>query len=198
RGWACLVGGGLAADTTGSHCVLQNQVKTPAFLNLPTDCHPPFATTAEGDSWPYLGHPSQTFPPFQGAEPFSLTACNQLPFDPQVQSEPTSDSATSPTGVNFDINFEDEGLLNPEGRAQSQMKKAVVTLPEGFTTNPSVAEGLKACSEAEYEAATLEADSGCTAESKVGEVTVQSPLVKPDQIVKGGLYVAKQHDNPNG
>jgi hypothetical protein len=200
RGWHCLVQGFFAG---GHPCVAQNQTSPSAFLTLPTDCAAPFATTAEGDSWPYPGHPSQSFDPFTyslldlAGNPQPLTACNQLIFDPQIHSEPTSNAATSPTGLSFDVNFEDEGLLNPEGRAQSQMKKAVVTLPQGFTTNPSVAEGLKACSEAEYEAATVEINSGCNPESKVGEVEVTSPLVKPSQVLHGGLYVAKQHDNPN-
>jgi hypothetical protein len=186
-------------------CTPEEQRSPAAFLTLPTDCAAPFATTVEGDSWTSLATPVRQFlDPFtysleEGGAPRGLSGCNQLPFDPRVHSEPTSDAATSPTGLSFDINFEDEGLTSskPGARAQSQMKKAVVTLPQGFTTNPSVAEGLKACTEAEYEAATLEANSGCTAESKVGEVTVQSPLVQPDQIVKGGIYVARQHDNPN-
>jgi hypothetical protein len=202
RGWACLAKGSFAP--TGASCEPQNQQEPPAFLTLPTDCAAPFATTVEGDSWTSLSTPDRRFlAPFtysleEAGVPEPLGACNQVPFDPQIHSEPTSDAATSPTGLNFDIDFEDEGLLNPEGLAQSQMKKAVVTLPQGFTTNPSVAEGLKACSEAEYEASTLEANSGCTPESKVGEVEVTSPLVQPNQVLQGGLYVAKQHDNPNG
>ena len=44
----------------------------------------------------------------------------------------------------------------PEGLATSALKKAVVTLPEGMTVNPSAGAGLQACSEAEYEAEELE------------------------------------------
>jgi hypothetical protein len=200
RGWNCLVRG---LEAPSHPCLAENQAAPSALLTLPTACSSPFATSVEGDSWPYPGHPSQVFDPLPyslldtAGAPQPLTACNQLNFDPQIHSEPTSNAATSPTGLSFDVNFEDEGLFNPTGRAQSQMKKAVVTLPQGFTTNPSVAEGLKACSEAEYNSATVEAGTGCTPESKVGEVEVTSPLVKPDQVLKGGLYVATQHANPN-
>jgi hypothetical protein len=204
RGWQCLANQDWVTsdhqDPPSEPCQPESQKKPAAFITLPTDCGAPFATTAEGDSWTSLSTPvRRLFGPFEGADPLGLVGCNQVPFAPTVHSEPTSDAATSPTGLSFDINFEDEGLTNskPGASAQSQMKKAVVTLPEGFTTNPSVAEGLKACSEVEYEAATLEPNSGCTAESKVGEVTVQSPLVEPDQIVKGGIYVARQTENPN-
>jgi hypothetical protein len=202
RGWECLAGGQFTADG-GTSCEPQKQQKPLAFLTLPTNCAAPFATTVEGDSWTSPSTPERKFlDPFtysleEAGAPKSLIACNQVPFDPQVHSEPTSNSATSPTGLNFDINFEDEGLLNPGGLAQSQLKKAVVTLPQGFTANPSVAEGLKACSEGEYEAATVEPATGCNQESKVGDVEVTSPLVKPDQVLTGGLYVAKQGENPS-
>jgi hypothetical protein len=203
RGWSCLVDGRLAGAEEGREpalgpCKPEEQKSPVAFLTLPTNCSAPFATTAEGDSWTNPSAPvRQLLGPTEGTNPFSLIGCNQLPFEPQVHSEPTSNAATSGTGLDFDIDFEDQGLLNPGGRAQSQLKKAEVTLPEGFTANPSVAEGLKACSEAEYEASTLEPNSGCNPESKIGEVEVTSPLVQPDQTLKGGLYVATQHANPN-
>jgi hypothetical protein len=203
RGWSCLARGHFGITAGLGACKPEEQKTPAAFLTLPTNCAAPFATTAEGDSWTSPTTPERKFlDPFtysleEAGTPRSLIGCNQLPFDPQVHSEPTSNSATSGTGLDFDIDFEDQGLLNPEGRAQSQLKKAVVTLPEGFTANPSVAEGLKACSEAEYEASTLEPNSGCNSESKIGEVEVTSPLVQPDQTLKGGLYVATQHANPN-
>jgi hypothetical protein len=202
RGWSCLVGGFLTQEGgRGLPCEPQKQAKPPAFLTLPTNCAAPFVTSSEGDSWPDPSTRSIKFGPFaysleEGGSPLSLIGCNQLPFEPTIKAEPTSNAATSPTGLSFDINFDDQGLSNPEGTAQSQMKKAVVTLPEGFTTNPSVAEGLKACSEAEYEASTVEAGTGCTEESKIGEVEIESPLVKP--VVRGSLFVAKQKENPYG
>jgi hypothetical protein len=201
RGWGCLSPNypGRFANEAGLHCEPESQQKPPSFLTLPTDCASPFATTVEGDSWTDPTHPTRRFlEPLVGANPFSLIGCNQLPFAPTVHSEPTSNAATSPTGLGFEINFEDEGLLSskPGARAQSQMKKAVVSLPEGFTTNPSVAEGLKACSEAEYESSSLDGSQGCSQESKVGEVEIQSPLVEPT--VHGSIYVAKQKGNPYG
>jgi hypothetical protein len=202
RGWSCLVGGHwtrLAGRNIP--CEPQKQEKPPAFLTLPTNCSAPYATAVEGDSWGSPVTPATILKPLsysleEKGTPLSLTGCNQVPFSPTIKSEPTSNAATSPTGLNFDIGVDDEGILNEEGIAQSQLKKAVVTLPEGFTTNPSVAEGLKACSEAEYDSATEEAGTGCLDESKIGEVEIESPLVEP--IIHGSLYVAKQKENPNG
>jgi hypothetical protein len=202
RGWACVAGGHFTrSEAEPKPCEPQKQAKPPAFLTLPTNCSAPFATTVEGDSWPnpatdaVLPLDPFTYSLEEDGTALSLTACNQVPFGPTIHSEPTSNAATSPTGLNFEINVEDEGLSNPEGIAQSQLKKAVVTLPQGFTTNPSVAEGLKACSEGEYDAATVVAGTGCTEESKVGSVEIESPLV--EEKVLGSIYVAKQGENPN-
>jgi hypothetical protein len=196
RGWECIRGFGSCPSSSGP--------TPPSFLLMPTACGP-FQATIGGDSWAAFGHPAQEADPLTYVLPEAVDGCNRLGFEPLLSAEPTSDAATSPTGLNFDLNFDDEGLHSPGGTAQSQMKKAVVTLPQGFTTNPSVAEGLHACSLHEYEAASIEAGTGCTPESKVGEVEIESPLVKSSQILKGGLYVAKQGENtskdaqhPNG
>jgi hypothetical protein len=202
RGWGCIAGGFYASVETTPPCAVEPEPRLAAFLTLPTDCAAPFVSSVEGVSWPTKAFPGGfSFGPHgspltdEAGNPLSLVGCNQVPFAPEIHAEPTSNAATSPTGLKFDIDVNDEGLINPGGTAQSQIKKAIVTLPQGFTTNPSVAEGLKACSEAEYEESTLNGSRGCTPESKVGEVEIESPLVKP--VVHGSLYVAKQGLNPN-
>jgi hypothetical protein len=203
RGWSCISGEKyFKQGTVKSPCEPSSDPKPPAFLTLPTNCAAPFSPGFEGNSWPtrlapagFTAEPLSSPLQDEAGDPLGLTACNQVPFDPRIEAEPTSDAATSATGLNVSINFQDEGLLNDEGVAQSQIKKVVVALPEGFTTNPSVAEGLKACSEAEYESTTVES-GGCTEESKIGDVEIESPLV--EQKVKGSLFVAKQGENPNG
>jgi hypothetical protein len=192
RGWGCL-----AAARGHEHfpCNPSEDLHPPAFLTMPTSCSgAPLATSVEADSWLDPANPASAF-----ADPAmaTLDGCNQLPFAPTIHSEPTSNAATSPTGLTFDLNFNDEGLINANGLAQSQMKRAVVTLPVGFTTNPSVAEGLKACSQSAYEAAGVQEGTGCPQESKIGDVEIESPLVAGKKVL-GGLYVAKQHENPYG
>jgi hypothetical protein len=203
RGWECLARGYAAKGGLGT-CTPSKTAHPPAFLTLPTDCAAPFATSVSGISWTSLSNPlASSFGPLDYSlqdplgNPLALSGCAALPFAPTISAEPTSDAATSPTGLGFEIDFADEGLLNsePGAAAESQLKKAVVTLPQGFTTNPSVAEGLKACSLAEYEASTLDGSSGCTEESKIGEVEIESPLV--EEAVEGSLFVARQGENPN-
>ncbi|MGH9121425.1 MAG: hypothetical protein ACRDYC_05695, partial [Acidimicrobiales bacterium] len=125
-----------------------------------------------------------------------LDGCNQVPFAPTIKAEPTANATTTPTGLNFELNVNDEGLTNKDGLAQSQIKKTVVTLPEGMTANPSLAAGLGACGEAEYKSETLNSapGTGCPDESKIGELEIESPLVT--QKIHGSLFIARQEENP--
>ena len=74
------------------------------------------------------------------------------------------------------------------------MKKAVVTLPEGFALNPSSGAGLGSCTPEQYE---RNPDSlpgeGCPSESKIGTVESKHRLSGESL---GAVYVAKPFDNP--
>jgi len=190
RGWTCLQED--HEEVFGGHCKAENDETPTPFMQLGTSCTgAPSTVPILTDSW---AAPSlvETFFPDRPLAP--LDGCNRVPFAPQIASEPTANSATSPTGLNFDIDINDEGQKNAKGLVQSQIKKTVVSLPQGFTANPSVAEGLKACSEAEYNSTTVADGTGCTEESKIGAVEIESPLVKP--VIHGSLFVAKQGENP--
>ena len=125
-----------------------------------------------------------------------MTGCSRLGFAPTITAQPTTKAATSPTGLDFSLNVKDEGLGNPEGLAQSDIRKAVVTLPEGMSVNPSIAEGLEVCSPADVarETAFSEAGAGCPNASKIGSVEVETPLLK--ESVNGALYQATPYQNP--
>jgi hypothetical protein len=195
RGWGCL--GATRNFERVPACEAATEEHPAAFFSLPTNCTSPLASTLHADSW-IDSFPLESLPQVASYESPALGACNQVPFAPTMHAEPTSNAATSPTGLSFDLGFQDEGLTNGEGLIQSQLKKAVVTLPQGFTTNPSVAEGLKACSPAQFHAETLEsqAGEGCPNESKIGDVELESPLIEGAKVT-GSLYVATQNDNPS-
>jgi hypothetical protein len=67
-----------------------------------------------------------------------------------------------------------------------------------MTVNPSQAEGLEVCSEADLERETLAAapGEGCPQASKVGTIEVESPLV--NAILKGSLFIAAPYENLAG
>src|SRR4029077_11174881 len=107
--------------------------------------------------------------------------------------QPDTTVADSPTGLSVDLHIPQNE--NPAGFAEADLKKAVVTLPEGVTVNPSSANGLAACSPAQID---LEGSrpAQCPDASKLGTVEVDTPLV--DHPLPGSVYLASQDDNPFG
>jgi hypothetical protein len=168
------------------------------FLTLPGSCTGPAATTYSIDSWQnpgvFVSGSSLTHDDAEPPNPLGFSGCEALPFTPQVSARPSTTSAESPTGLDFDLDFDQEGLTSEDGLAQSALKKAVVTLPEGVTINPSVGEGLGYCSPADYERESLDAapGQGCPDSSTIGTVHVDSPLL--DEGIDGTLYLAQQDD----
>ncbi len=164
------------------------------FLTAPRSCTGPMQAPFETDSWQHPGawlkYPVQTSS--------ELSGCEDLPFAPEIEASPTTPSASSASGLRFDLDIEDEGLTSfGKGPAGSDIKKAEVLLPEGFTVNPSSANGLEACSEAqlEKETASSEPGDGCPQASKVGEVEVETPLLE-NTVLHGEVFVATQDENP--
>jgi hypothetical protein len=164
------------------------------FLTLPRSCDGPLITRFEAISWQ-----NPDAPPTQGSfvNP-PMTGCSKLGFAPGIAAKPTAATAESASGLDFDLDIKDEGLENPLGLAQSDIKKVVVTLPPGMTVNPSSANGLAVCSKGQYEAESLtsEPEEGCPAASKIGEVEVESPLLAEGETLHGAVFLASQDDNP--
>jgi hypothetical protein len=203
RDWGCLLGG---RYTSGSGLVCEPSVEehAAALLTLPTNCTSPFEPSVEGVAWPTKAAPAGfTFPavPYDlqdgSGDPLGLTGCNQLAFSPTITAEATTESASSPSGLDFNLNFDDEGLTNGKGVAQSQLQDTVVTLPEGFTINPSAGVGLGGCTEADYARETIESPpgAGCPNNSKLGTVEIETPLLS--QKVKGSIFIAQPYENPS-
>jgi hypothetical protein len=168
------------------------------FLTLPASCPGPLQTHFEAGSWEGA-FDEQTIFTHDNSEPptpLGTTGCGKLGFAPQVSGQPTSSSAESPAGLDFKLAFDDQGLTSPNGISQATIQKAVVAMPQGVTLNPSVAEGLATCSQAELgrETATSEPGEGCPQASKVGEAEVETPLLE-GKLLHANVYVAAQDDN---
>jgi hypothetical protein len=169
------------------------------FWTMPTDCsHGPFETKVSVFSW--QGHSDSTsFLSHNGAGvPIGVTGCEAVPFEPSVQATPTSQIAESAAGLDFELQMPTAGLTNPDGTAQAHIKKTVVTLPEGIAANPSAAEGLGVCSEADLkrETAFSAPGAGCPNASKIGDVSILTPLL--EERLEGSLHVAKPFENRFG
>jgi hypothetical protein len=128
-------------------CHALGEANPPPLLALPTSCTGPLQTSVEGDSWAEPLHP---FAPVSNTEPMpALDRCNHLPFSAEIKVTPDGQQASKPTGLTVDVHVPQEGQLNGAGDAQSNIKDITVTLPQGVTLNPSAADGLQACSEAQ-------------------------------------------------
>jgi hypothetical protein len=170
-----------------------------AYLTLPTLCEGPLAFAIEATSWQgdAVSRRTQNPVPQQG--------CNIELFRTIATLLPLSDRTTSPSGLDFNLDVNQSGLLNnmtlkgrlrPDSRAPSQVRQATFTLPEGITVNPSVAAGLGVCTPAQYAAETASSPlgAGCPDRSKIGTITVNSPLA--ETALEGGIFLAAPRDNP--
>jgi predicted nucleic acid-binding protein len=200
------------------------KVATKPFLTMPRSCSGPLPTAYAVDSWqhpgsylpnrlPDLGDPNWIAGEVQSHDdvgnPLGLSGCGKLGFSVAISAQPTSRAASSATGLDFGLDAADnEGIANPDGYSNADLSKAVVTLPEGMTANPSSANGLGVCTEAQYEAESpylapgegpyyTPADRRCPDASKLGTIEVETPVLE-HRVVKGSLYLAKPYENPFG
>ena len=196
RGWECLyTTRGAVNEIPGQSCESSKDAHPPGFLTMPTSCNGPLVSGAEAASWKEPG----VFDSVPTSEPLqSLDGCNRLPFTPVMSAEPTTDRASAPTGLDFDLDVKDEGLTSNEGIAQSQLNKTVVKLPEGLTINPSAGVGLGGCTPEDFARETVDSiqGAGCPNNSKLGTVEIQTPLLT--QKIHGSIYIAQPYDNPSG
>ena len=178
-----------------------------ALLTNPTDCAEQARETpvlaSQIDSWQnpgnFIHNPDVALPP--------VTGCKALELHPRFSLQPTSTQGSSPVGATAHLHLPDAGLTDPEAIAEPQVKKAVVKLPEGLDLNPSSANGLQTCTEAQigYRGSGFdlpnpmrftEAQPSCPDGSKLGSVEVKTPLL--DNPLVGQVYLAAQEENPFG
>jgi hypothetical protein len=197
-----------------------------AFLTMPGSCPgQPFTTAARMESWeePGVFHTSAYASADLEGNPVEIAGCNELPFAPTISSQPTTNLADSPTGLDFDLRQPVD--MNKEDRAPAELRDATVTLPAGMVANPSQAAGLEGCSETQigYLADDEEEGvhfstqpNGCPDGAKLGSVQVTTPLLSerteegtklatdPEtgeaipHPLNGAVYLAEPYENPFG
>jgi hypothetical protein len=192
----------------------------PFFANI-TACDGAQPTTSAAldtfqrpGAWTSFGQPDFAAPTnwVTAASPSpAVDECEKPPFDPAVDytdstqpdsplglsadvevpqnNDPPADVASDPSDVDGAPAF----WRSDAGRATSHLDKTVVTLPEGFSVNPSGAAGLKGCSDSQIGLRQLgnpplfnngdpfDGDAGdgveCPAGSIIGTAEVVTPLL---------------------
>ncbi|HXS47896.1 MAG TPA: hypothetical protein VN756_10590 [Solirubrobacterales bacterium] len=114
------------------------------------------------------------------------SGCDSVPFKMGLGA--TSSGATdSPEPSTVDVQMPDQ--LKPlQPVANSHLLTAKVTLPEGAGLNPSLANGLTPCTDAQYKKGTDDPVE-CPESSKIGTVEVETKAL--DQPLGGNVYVAE-------
>ena len=165
------------------------------FLSLPTSCaSDPLRFTARMDGWQSIGNMvSQAFTEGIDGLPFVIDGCDALAFEPTVETHPTSTAADAPSGLEVDLRVPQND--DPDGLAASHVKDVTMVLPEGMSVSPSSAAGLGACSPAKIGLGTDDAPD-CPSSSKLGTVTVETPLL--DEPLTGDVLLATPDQNPFG
>ncbi|HEY0278357.1 MAG TPA: hypothetical protein VGC32_08820 [Solirubrobacterales bacterium] len=164
------------------------------FMTLPTSCTgAPSVTRLRVTSWNGEEDSASFATHGNFGEPLGTEGCGRVPFGGSVETSLGTPTADSPSGLGVDLKIPQN--TNPEGLATANLKKTVVTLPAGISINPSTGNGLIGCSVAQFDQFG-EAASTCPQNSKIGTVEIKTPLI--EQPIAGGIYLARQTENPFG
>ncbi len=211
-------------EKNGGNPALRESFTPKAFLTLPTGCHGPLRSTLSVDSYQEPSHfvsPPPAVTRNAAGTPVSLTGCSKLLFASTITVSPDTTNASTSSGLTVGVHVPQTAAKNPEGLAESSLRDATVTLPEGVALNPAGADGLEACSEglagftgfsefnpesepsaktATFSPTSLEqlqpGVSFCPNGSKIGTVKIKTPLLEHE--LEGAVYVAAQNANPFG
>ncbi len=175
----------------GQVCQHLEENNPPPFLTLPTSCTGPLQDSGEADSWaePHTGVTFKSEPrqaPLEGLMS-PLDGCGSLAFGSEIKVSSDVESASTPSGLKVDVHVPQNEALNPKGLAPSNVRNITVALPEGVQLNPSAADGLQACTQAQV-ALSSESESSCPSASKLANATIKTPLL-PNPL-KGFVYLA--------
>ena len=170
------------------------------FITTPSTCWNPntdaahkhtYSTYARADSYQ---NPDPIFPngsPYVESEipPGTFPkGCNTIPFKPTIGVDPGTNAVDSPAAATTEVKLPIEP--NPKGQETSTVRTAKVTLPQGMGLNPSAANGLAACTDAQFAKGTRNPVT-CPDASKIGTAAIVSEAL-PDQALTGDVYVGEQ------
>lgn len=168
-----IFGGGTPYAPTPSNSPLQ------PFTENPTSCVGPLSASFHILSYDHGTSEAESPWP-------ETTGCDQLSFEPSLTAQPTTNDADSPSGLDVDLTVPQ--LESPTVPSPSEIKGTTVTLPPGFTINPSAADGKTSCSDAQAEIGT-EGEAHCPEFAKIGTVAIQSAALPGT--LPGAVYIGE-------
>jgi hypothetical protein len=158
------------------------------FTDNPTHCSgQPLVTELQVETYQESGsfsHAESTYP--------QIKECERETFKPLLQGRPTTKETDSASGLNLNLSAKQfEGFA----ASPSEIKSAIVTLPEGLTINPDAADGQSSCTDAQARF-NSEEPAECPDNSKIGTLSVGSPTL--DGRLIGSLYFGEPKPGDHG
>jgi hypothetical protein len=169
------------------------------YLTNPTTCFSPelppnqqaYSTFFRAES---REEPDPVFPngrtPVEAALPEGLVqvGCAKVPFDPTIEVVAGTAQVDSPAGPMIETRL--PFITGAEKLSESHLRNAAVTMPPGMGLNPSAANGLAACTDAQFGKGTRN-EVTCPADSKIGTVEIETPPL-PKDALKGDVFLGQQ------
>jgi hypothetical protein len=171
----------------GSRLVFNGQTGNGTYLTNPSVCNVPQDAELNVASQTGATATAKFTTPFVGE------GCENVPFKPTIGVTTKGGEVDTPlpTTVEVGIPFE----ANKDAIANSYLKTAKVTLPEGMGINPSAANGLETCSNAQFAKGTNDPVT-CPTASVIGSVEVDTPSLPVP--LDGTVYAAEPLKNGPG
>jgi hypothetical protein len=175
------------------------------FITTPSTCLGPAAPGPSGHVYStyllaasyseekVLGYrfPASAAPAFESPIPpgTSPKECATIPYAPSLKVDPGTAVVDSPAGAAVDVDV--PHIRDGSSQDSSNTRDAQVSLPAGMGLNPSAAEGLQTCTDAQFRKQSSAPGTDCPATSRVGTVTIESPPL-PEGSLSGPVYVGEQ------
>lgn len=158
------------------------------------------ASTYQEEEEPGYVFPQSAEPPLESPIPpgTSPKECESIPYDPSVEIDPGTTQTDSPAAATVDFTIphllpkydEPASKTGEDVQDTSATKDAKLTLPVGMGLNPSAANGLQTCTDAQFGKGTRNPVE-CPEASKVGTATIESPAL-PEGALEGPIYAGQQ------
>lgn len=157
------------------------------FLTLPSLCGTQ-ASYLHADSYQspgqFKGYQTVSGEPPQAVR---VSGCKEVPFSPEVAVKPAQSGSDQPDGATVEVKVPQSS--NAAEINSSALRDARVVLPEGMTLNPSVANFIEACTDAQFGKGTAN-PIACPPSSQIGTATIETPDLPAKSLV-GAVYVGQ-------
>ena len=164
-----------------------NPAANGTYLTMPSNCGPGQTSLLHVDSHEGANDEA-SFTTAVGA-----SGCELVPFQPKIAVSTQGGNVDSPEPTTVDVEIP---WSASDPIANSYLQTAKVTLPQGMGINPSSANGLVPCTEAEFAKGTNNPIT-CSPDSVIGTVEVQTPSLPPNSL-GGTVYVGQPLKNGPG